>query len=67
MLSALCSWGDMLMLMLMLMLMVLTLCVVCVVCAGNAEWEDEEHSRVRVMWRTTEALAADVYAWVSSE
>lgn len=32
---------------------------------GNAEWEDEEHSRVRVMWRTTEALGADVYAWVS--
>jgi hypothetical protein len=35
-------------------------------CVGNAEWEDEEHSRARIMWRTSEALAADVYTWVSA-
>ena len=31
---------------------------------GHGEWEDENHSRMRIMWRTPEALASDIYSWV---
>ena len=33
--------------------------------SGNGEWEDESQSRMRIMWRTPEAVAADIYSWVT--
>jgi hypothetical protein len=33
---------------------------------GNAEWQDGNLSRVRIIWRTPEALAADIYSWARS-
>jgi ESCRT-II complex subunit VPS25 len=34
------------------------------IASGNGEWEDASQSRVRILWRTPEALAADIYQWV---
>lgn len=31
--------------------------------AGNAEWEDSNQSSLRIIWKTPEALAGEVYHW----
>eukprot|EP01040_Poterioochromonas_malhamensis_P008050 gene8050-8701_t len=31
----------------------------------NAEWDDAAHTVLRIMWKTPEALALDVYEWAS--
>mmetsp|Transcript_10873 Transcript_10873/g.16559 ORF Transcript_10873/g.16559 Transcript_10873/m.16559 type:complete len:177 (+) Transcript_10873:56-586(+) len=36
------------------------------IASGNAEWEDDNRSRARIMWRTAEAVASDIYSWVTS-
>lgn len=30
---------------------------------GNGEWQDASRASLRLIWRTPEALAAEVYAW----
>ena len=30
---------------------------------GNAEWEDHNHTSLRIIWKTPEALAGEVYQW----
>jgi ESCRT-II complex subunit VPS25 len=30
---------------------------------GNGEWEDRSNASLRLIWRTPEALAAEVYTW----
>lgn len=30
---------------------------------GNAEWEDGNHTSLRIIWKTPEALAGEVYHW----
>ena len=30
---------------------------------GNAEWEDSSHTRCRIMWKSSEVLAAEIYSW----
>eukprot|EP01032_Pedospumella_encystans_P015358 gene15358-17572_t len=31
--------------------------------SGNAEWEDHNHTSLRIIWKTPEALAGEVYQW----
>jgi hypothetical protein len=31
---------------------------------GNAEWEDETHTRCRIFWKSPKELAAEIYAFV---
>ena len=30
---------------------------------GNAEWEDSERTSLRIIWKTPEAFAGEVYSW----
>lgn len=30
---------------------------------GNAEWEDSAHTRCRIIWKTAETLAGEIYSW----
>ena len=34
-----------------------------VVSQGNAEWEDASHTRCRIMWKSAEVLAGEIYTW----
>lgn len=33
----------------------------------NAEWEDSTQTVLRIMWKTPEALALDIYEWASKK
>jgi ESCRT-II complex subunit VPS25 len=33
---------------------------------GHGEWQDEAHTTVRMLWRTPEQLATDIYYWAES-
>lgn len=33
---------------------------------GNAEWEDSAHTRCRIIWKTAETLAGEIYSWASN-
>jgi hypothetical protein len=35
--------------------------------SGHAQWEDNEHNRVRITWRTPNEWGALIYKWVSSQ
>lgn len=35
--------------------------------AGNAEWEDEGHTSLRIIWKTPLVLAGEVYQWAMRE
>jgi len=35
--------------------------------AGRGEWEEEEKTRCRILWRTPEEIADDLYGWASEE
>jgi ESCRT-II complex subunit VPS25 len=34
--------------------------------AGNAEWEDGLRTSLRIMWKSPNVLAAEIYAWAST-
>lgn len=34
-----------------------------IIVIGNAEWEDSNHTSLRIIWKTPEALAGEVYQW----
>jgi hypothetical protein len=34
--------------------------------AGNGEWEDTTHTRMRILWKTPEALAGEIFTWASN-
>ena len=34
---------------------------------GNAEWDDDAHTRVRLIQKSTETLAGEIYTWMQSK
>jgi ESCRT-II complex subunit VPS25 len=34
-----------------------------IVTKGNAEWEDSNQTSLRIIWKTPESLAGEVYNW----
>lgn len=40
---------------------------VSIIAVGNAEWEDASHARIRILWRTVEQLASDIFNWATNE
>lgn len=34
--------------------------------SGHGEWSDENHTRCRILWRTPQQLATDIYQWAES-
>lgn len=46
-------------------LTLLFLLLLYVVLIGNAEWEDEGHTSLMIMWKSPELLGQEIYAWAS--
>ena len=38
----------------------------CFHCSGHGEWEDDTHTRCRILWRKPEQLASDIYTWAET-
>jgi ESCRT-II complex subunit VPS25 len=36
------------------------------VTTGHGEWQDDQHTTCRILWRKPEQLASDVYAWAQT-
>lgn len=34
--------------------------------SGHGEWQDDQHTTCRILWRKPEQLASDVYVWAQS-
>ena len=34
--------------------------------SGHGEWQDENHTRARILWRKPEQLATDIYQWAEA-
>ncbi len=32
---------------------------------GNAEWQDSSHGSLRIMWKSPQTLAGEVYSWAA--